>query len=184
MSSREGKIRTANGSLWYGVRGGGGNRMPVLVLHGGPGFSSMDNGLEPLWKDRPVFFYDQLGCGKSDRAPDKNFYSVENYVAELAEVRAALKLDDVFLMGFSWGCALACSYLLDRKPFGVKGVMLCAPYLSSPAWDADQRRNIALLPKDIRGAIEKGEKTGDFGEAYESAMMAYYDRLRPPDNTP
>ena len=63
------------------------------------GFSSMDNGLEPLWKDRPVFFYDQLGCGKSDRAPDKNFYSVENYVAELAEVRAALKLDDVFLMG-------------------------------------------------------------------------------------
>ena len=184
MSSREGKIRTANGSLWYGVRGGGGNRMPVLVLHGGPGFSSMDNGLEPLWKDRPVFFYDQLGCGKSDRAADKNFYSVENYVAELAEVRAALKLDDVYLMGFSWGCALACSYLLDRKPFGVKGVMLCAPYLSSPAWDADQRRNIALLPKDIRGAIEKGEKTGDFGEAYESAMMAYYDRLRPPDNTP
>lgn len=50
----------------------------------------MDDGLEPLWKDRPVFFYDQSGCGKSDRAADKNFYSVENYVAELAEIRAVI----------------------------------------------------------------------------------------------
>lgn len=176
MKSSEGKIRTANGSLWYRVHGKEGKKTPILVLHGGPGFLSMDDGLEPLWKDRRVFFYDQLGCGKSDRAADKNFYSVENYVAELAEVRAALKLDDVYLMGFSWGCALACAYLLDARPSGVKGVMLCAPYLSSPAWDADQRRNIARLPKGIREAIEEGEKTGNFGEAYESAMMAYYDR--------
>lgn len=183
MKSSEGKIRTANGRLWYSVHGKGEKKTPILVLHGGPGFLSMDDGLETLWKDRPVFFYDQLGCGKSDRAADKNFYSVENYVTELAQVRASLRLDEVYLMGFSWGCALACAYLLDRKPTGVKGVMLCAPYLSSPAWDADQRRNIARLPQDIRSAIEEGEKTGDFGEAYESAMMAYYDRhvclLRP-----
>jgi proline iminopeptidase len=173
---REGKLETANGRIWYCVHGGDRRKTPILVLHGGPGFVSMSEGLEPLWEDRPVYFYDQLGCGNSDRAADKDFYSVDNYVAELAAVRAALKLDDLHLMGFSWGCALACAYLLARRPGGVKGVLLCAPYLSSPAWDADQRRNIARMPPEARTAIETGERTGDFGEAYEAAMMDYYRR--------
>lgn len=176
MSMQEGMIETANGKIWYAVFGEGGKKTPILVLHGGPGFLSMSDGLESLWEERPVYFYDQLGCGKSDRAASKDFYSVGNYVAELADVRSALKLDDVYLMGFSWGCALACAYLLETKPAGVTGVVLCAPYLSSPAWDADQRRNIVLMPADIRFAIETGEKTGNYGDAYQAAMMAYYDK--------
>jgi proline iminopeptidase len=172
----EGMIETVNGKIQYSVYGESLKKTPILVLHGGPGFLSMSDGLESLWEDRPVYFYDQLGCGGSDRAAGKDFYSVENYVAELAEVRAALKLDDVYLMGFSWGCALACAYVLEKKPTGVKGIILCAPYLSSPAWDADQRRNIALMPAGIRAAIETGEATGNYGEAYQAAMMAYYDQ--------
>ncbi len=173
---REGTVETVNGKIWYSVYGERRQKTPILVLHGGPGFISMSDGLEPLWKDRPVYFYDQLGCGNSDRATDKGFYSMENYVAELAWVRAALKLDEVYLMGFSWGCALACTYMLDNPPGGVKGILLCAPYLSSPAWNADQRRNIALMPPEIRVAIETGEATGDFGDAYQAAMMAYYEK--------
>ena len=144
---REGYVETVNGRIWYAAYGEQHRKTPVLVLHGGPGFLSMSDGLEELWAERPVYFYDQLGCGNSDRAANTDFYSVENYVAELAVVRAALKLDEVILMGFSWGCALACAYLTDRGPAGVKSVVLCAPYLSSPAWDADQRRNIALMPR-------------------------------------
>ena len=173
---REGILETANGKIWYSVYGESQQKTPILVLHGGPGFMSMSDGLEPLWEDRPVYFYDQLGCGNSDRAVNKDFYSVENYVAELAWVRAGLKLDQVYLMGFSWGCALACAYMLDNQPSGVKGILLCAPYLSSPAWDADQRRNIALMPPEIREAIETGEATGDFGDTYQAAMMAYYEK--------
>ena len=173
---REGYVETVNGRIWYAAYGEEHRKTPVLVLHGGPGFLSMSDGLEELWAERPVYFYDQLGCGNSDRAANTDFYSVENYVAELAVVRAALKLDEVILMGFSWGCALACAYLTDRGPAGVKSVVLCAPYLSSPAWDADQRRNIALMPPDIRAAIEAGEAAGDFGEAYQAAMTAYYEK--------
>ncbi|MFH1147243.1 MAG: proline iminopeptidase-family hydrolase [Pseudomonadota bacterium] len=173
---REGTLETANGNIWYSVYGESQQKTPILMVHGGPGFISMSDGLNPLWEDRPAYFYDQLGCGNSDLAADKGFYSVENYVAELAWVRAALKLDEVYLMGFSWGCALACAYMLDRKPEGVKGILLCAPYLSSQAWDADQRRNIALMPPEIRVAIETGEATGDFGDAYQAAMMVYYEK--------
>ncbi len=84
---REGMIETANGDIWYSVHGENQQKTPILVLHGGPGFLSMNDGMETLWEDRPVCFYDQLGCGNSDRAADKDFYSVENYAAELAWVR-------------------------------------------------------------------------------------------------
>ncbi|MBN1663593.1 MAG: proline iminopeptidase-family hydrolase [Deltaproteobacteria bacterium] len=173
---REGFLETANGSIWYAVYGENIEKTPVIVLHGGPGFLSMSDGLEFLWEDRPVFFYDQLGCGRSSRAADREFYSVENYVEELDHVQAGLQLNEFYLMGFSWGCALACAYVLDRKPACVKGILLCAPLLSTPAWDADQRRNIALMPPEIRAAIETGEATGNFGDAYQSAMLAYYEK--------
>jgi len=172
----EGKIATAGGNIWYSAYGEGKQKTPLLVLHGGPGFLSMTNGLAPLWADRPVYFYDQLGCGNSDRAAAGDYYSVARYVSELAEVRAALGLTEMYLMGFSWGCALACAYLLDVGREGVKGLMLCAPYLSTPAWDSDQRRNIARMPPEIRRAIEAGEAAGDYGDAYQAAMMSYYER--------
>ena len=173
---REGFIATPNGKIWYSVYGEEQAKTPLLAIHGGPGFLSMTDGMEELWRDRPVYFYDQLGCGRSDRAADANFYSVENYVEELKTVRAALGLTEVVLMGFSWGCALTCAYLLAERPAGVRGVALCAPYLSTPAWDADQRKNIALMPPTIRMAIENGEATGDYGEDYQAAMLAYYER--------
>ena len=173
---REGFVETANGKIWFSVYGEELRKTPLLVLHGGPGFLSMSEGMEELWADRPVYCYDQLGCGNSDRAADADCYSVEHYVAELAAVRQALKLDEVVLMGFSWGCALACAYLLAERRTGIKGVILCAPYLSSPVWDADQRQNIARMPSEVRAAIEQGEAAGDYGEAYQAATMAYYER--------
>ena len=173
---REGFVTTPNGKIWYSVYGEEQTKNPLLAVHGGPGFLSMTEGMEDLWRDRPVYFYDQLGCGRSDRAADAGFYSVANYVEELKTVRAALGLTEVVLMGFSWGCALTCAYLLAERPAGVRGVALCAPYLSTPAWDADQRQNIALLPPAIRAAIERGEAAGEYGDEYQAAMMAYYER--------
>ena len=173
---REGFVTTPNGKIWYSAYGEEQTKTPLLAVHGGPGFLSMTEGMEDLWRDRPVYFYDQLGCGRSDRAADAGFYSVANYVEELKTVRAALGLTEVVLMGFSWGCALTCAYLLAERPAGVRGVALCAPYLSTPAWDADQRQNIALLPPAIRAAIERGEAAGEYGDEYQAAMMAYYER--------
>ena len=173
---REGFVTTPNGKIWYSGYGEERTKTPLLAVHGGPGFLSMTEGMEELWRDRPVYFYDQLGCGRSDRAVAADVYSLANYVEELKTVRAALGLTEVVLMGFSWGCALTCAYLLAERPAGVRGVALCAPYLSTPAWDADQRQNIALLLPKIRAAIERGEAAGDYGEEYQAAMMDYYER--------
>jgi proline iminopeptidase len=171
---RDGFISIKGNNIWYSVYGEDKKAVPLLIVHGGPGFLSMPQVVNEFASDRPVYFYDQLGCGKSAQASDKSFYTGEYYVNELSEVRHKLGLDSVYLMGFSWGTALICSYLLDKNPAGVQGLILCGPLLSTARWYTDQRENIALLPESIRQAIEDGERKADYGEQYQAAMLAYY----------
>ena len=173
---RETRIQTSAGSLWHCVYGGDKPGIPLLVLHGGPGFLSMPETVCELGNERPVHFYDQLGCGQSDKASDPSLYTPEGYVRELADVRQALGLDEVCLMGFSWGAMLAGLYLLNEKPTGVKAALFCGPLLSSPAWERDQRAYISRMPQEVQEAIFKGEESHDFGSDYQEAMMAYYRR--------
>jgi proline iminopeptidase len=49
--------------------------------------------LEALGKHRRVIFYDQLGCGNSDRPDNPAPWTVSRFVEELAQVRVALSLD-------------------------------------------------------------------------------------------
>lgn len=173
----EDRIQTTHGKLWHCVFGADRPGVPLLVVHGGPGFLSMTETVRDLADERPVHFYDQLGCGRSDKAADPAFYSPEHYVHELAEVCEALGLDEVLLMGFSWGAILTALYLLEKQPVGVKAAMFCAPLLGAPSWDADQRENILRMPQNVQQAIQEGDRSGNFGdEAYQNAMLAYYRR--------
>jgi len=172
----EGHIDGPGGRLWYGVRGEDTPGIPLLVVHGGPGFLSMPEVVADLADERPVYFYDQLGCGRSARPADKSLFTIEHYVAELAAVRAALGLREVHLLGQSWGCMLVAEYLLRERPEGVRSLTLSGPLLSSPRWEADQRTYLAALPADQQAIIAEAERTGDYGEAYQEAMLDYYRR--------
>jgi proline iminopeptidase len=74
--SGEGRVRVTGGGVWYKVVGNGPG-VPLLVVHGGPGFPH--DYLEPmqmLGEERPIVFYDQLGCGNSDRPSDLSLWSL------------------------------------------------------------------------------------------------------------
>jgi len=65
--------------------------LPLLVCHGGPGIPS--DYLFPLVGPllRPVIFFDQLGCGRSDRPdPEVQEYSIAASVQDLVEVIEAM----------------------------------------------------------------------------------------------
>ena len=71
----EGTVLFRGYRTWYQMLGdpsAAGRRLPLLVLHGGPGLPH--DYLEDLGvlaeTGRPVVFYDQLGCGKSDHPDD------------------------------------------------------------------------------------------------------------------
>lgn len=173
---RERMIATEYGQLWTGVVGEGRPGTPVLVIHGGPGFMTMTDVVADLAGERPVYFYDQLGSGRSDRAASAEVYTPGHFVAELGNVLRALGLTEVVLLGFSWGAALATTYALEQ-PGAVRGLILSGPLLSTARWDADQRANIRAMPAEVARAIAEGERTQEFGEEYQAAMMRYYERF-------
>ena len=168
---------TPHGNIWTEARGLGTSKTPLLVVHGGPGFLSMPQVVSELSDERPVLFYDQLGCGRSDRPADKSLYTLARYVAELAAIRDALGLLDVHLLAHSWGAMLVAEYLLRHKPAGIRSLTLCGPLLSTPLWERDQRRNLSRMPPRVRQAVAVAEENSRFDSTdYQNAMMDYYRR--------
>ncbi len=176
LAEREGFVEVTGGRVWYRIVGSG-SATPVVVLHGGPGAAS--NYLKPLEKlavDRPVIFYDQLGCGRSDRPADRSLWRIERFVEELSQVREALKLKEIHLYGHSWGTMLAVDYMLT-KPSGVKSLILASPCLSAKRWVEDANVLIAELPPDTQKVIRSHEKAGTTdSKEYQAAVTEYLKR--------
>lgn len=173
----EGFIPVEGGNVWFRITGNGPG-IPLLVLHGGPGsMSSEKDPLRQLGTERPVIQYDQLGCGNSGKPTDTELWTVERYVEELEHVVEALELKEFHLLGHSWGSMLAASYLLDKKPEGVRSVIFSGPALNAQRWEADQRNYLKEFPQEVQEIIERNEQNGTTDtEEYQEAMMAYYKR--------
>lgn len=176
LAPGEGLIAVTGGKVWYRVVGTG-RATPLLLLHGGPGFTSHYlERLRLLSDERPVVFYDQLGAGRSERPADVGLWRAERFVEELAQLREALGLSTVHLLGHSWGTQLAVDYLLT-KPNGVRSVVLSSPALSIPRWIQDADRLRKTLPAEMQETMARHEKAGTTGsEEYQAVTMAYYKR--------
>ena len=83
---REDYIRYQGKKIWYLVYGEELQKTPLLVVHGGPGFLSIPDVIADLSDDRPVYFYDQLGGGNSDKADQLDDYCLDYFVSELDAV--------------------------------------------------------------------------------------------------
>jgi len=177
LTPGEGYIDVDGGKVWYRINGSG-TKTPVLVLHGGPGSSSY--GLDPLKalsKDRPVIFYDQLGCGRSTRITDTTLMTIDHYADELEQVRRALYLEDFYLYGQSWGPALGLEYYL-KYPKEVKAIIFSSPLFSTQRWIKDADTLIATLPDSIQVIIRENEKNKTFDtDSYQSAVKIYYSKF-------
>lgn len=157
---QDGFVEVTGGKVYYEIYNQNAAGTPVIILHGGPGSSTYSlKGLKALGEDRRVIMYDQLGCGKSERPTDTTLWNIDRFVEELGQVRVALKLDEVHILGHSWGTTLAAAYMLT-KPSGVKSVIFSSPCLSAPLWEEDQKRNIAKLPADVQDTIRRCEEEG------------------------
>ncbi|WP_407676695.1 proline iminopeptidase-family hydrolase [Planomicrobium stackebrandtii] len=176
MNVTEGFITVTGGKVWYRISGDDPG-IPLLILHGGPGSKSSDNDpLRQLGTERPIIHYDQLGCGKSDRPTDTELWTVERYVEELEQVITALKLEEVHILGHSWGTMLAASYL-SKKPKGVCSIIFSGPALDAQRWERDQRNYLKQFPQEVQDTIEQSEREGTTDSAeYKQAMMDFYKK--------
>lgn len=175
--AEEGYIDVPGGRVWYEVVGERQAGTPLLCVHGGPGIPH--DYLEPLGdlaSRRPVIFYDQLGCGRSERPDDGSLWTVDRFMDELAAVRTALGLERVHLFGNSWGGWLALQYVLDRRP-AVQSLIVSSSPASAAAWIAACNALRADLPTEVREIIDRHEQGGflDCPE-YQWAIFEFYRR--------
>lgn len=147
--------------MWYKMCGSGPG--PVLVvIHGGPGFPH--DYLEPiaeLTPGAPVLFYDQLGCGRSDRPNTSDVWTLHYFERELTDLLRRLKIQKYILLGHSWGATVALEHALNT-PRGLLSCVMASPLLSSKLWLRDFDIYRAELPKEIRQVLERNEKAGTF----------------------
>jgi proline iminopeptidase len=173
----EGYVDVPGGRVWYRVAGPDRQGVPLLGLHGGPGFTHDTlTTLHGLASDRPVVLYDQLGSGRSDRPGDPDLYRVDRYVEEVGRVRDALGLDRIHLLGHSWGGTLALSYALT-DPAGLESLVLASPLVSTAQWLEDARRHRSKLPEDVQRTLTEHEERDFTGcPEYMAAALAFYRR--------
>jgi proline iminopeptidase len=170
-------LESSNGKIAYYVYNEKLSKIPALFIHGGPGGESNTERVRRLALDRPVYLYDQLGCGRSDPIPDLTKWCLNDYVEELRQVILTLKLKKVILVGASWGAGLAVSYAERYGCNGIAAMILPSPFLSSEKWTEDQRRNIESMPDEFVEAMDECIARKDYGDAYHKLMGDYNARF-------
>lgn len=116
-----GEARTVhvNGfDVYFRELGADSGRVPVVVLHGGPGHSSqsLKQGLDFLAEKYRVIYYDQRGSGNSQIRPDAAYYTVDKLIEELEAIRRdVIGTEKITVIGHSAGGALAQRYALAHR---------------------------------------------------------------------
>lgn len=175
--SREGYTQTARGKIWWKIEGSS-SRTPLLLLHGGPGAGH--NYLEPLARladQRPVIFYDQLGCGRSDKPDAADLWHIDHFVQEIDLLRTDLGLDRVILYGHSWGGWLALEYLARHgNQAKVDALVLAGTSASARQFADGAAQLLAAMPGGLdarRRELEAAGKTDTL--EYQDIVQAFLD---------
>jgi proline iminopeptidase len=172
-----------------------GSGPPVVVLHGGPGahHDYLLPGFDALAGGRRLIYYDQRGGGRSP-VPREVPVGWQEHVSDLEELRRQWGLEQLTLLGYSWGGLLALLYALEHSN-RIHRLALVAP---APAWrearhefeSRFQERNLAPALQRERAELRaSGLRERDPAEyaqrAFELSVAPYFfDPARAHDLTP
>lgn len=177
---QEGRLPFRGFTDWYQIVGERTEpgKFPVLVLHGGPGMAH--DYLEPIGAlaatGRQVIFYDQLGCGLSDHPHDPALWDVPLFVEEVSAVRTALGLENLHILGQSWGGMLGMEYAL-MQPAGLKSLIVANSPASMTQWVSEANRLRKELPEAVQAALTRHEAAGTTDSVeYVDAVNVFYSR--------
>jgi proline iminopeptidase len=173
---RTGGSRTVriDGKYDVWVKQVGTGSVPVLTLHGGPGFNHYY--LECLEDFLPragirFWYYDQLGCGFSDAPDDAALWTLERYLGEVEQVRQALALERFVLYGHSWGGLLGMEYAL-RYPQHLSGLVISNMTASVAEYVKHAEVLLSELPTAARATIQKARAAQAFETPeYQKVLM-------------
>jgi proline iminopeptidase len=187
IAAKPGVVNSSDGVKWVTLSSGhkvwtkrvGSGKTKVLLLHGGPGLSHdyLDCFADFLPRAGiEVHFYDQLGCGLSDKPEDPALWTVSRYVQEVEEVRQALQLDQVILYGHSWGSQLGMEYALQHQQH-LRALILSNSTASAADYNAYNDKIKHELPAPMLKRVLEVERSGQFSDPeYMNIIMTEYFR--------
>jgi proline iminopeptidase len=172
-----------------------GRGAPAVVLHGGPGahHDYLLPGFDALAQGRELIYYDQRGGGRSPVSRETPV-GWREHVADLEELRHQWDVEQLTLVGYSWGGLLAQLYAAEF-PERVARVALVSP---APAWRAMRlefeqhfaERNLAPGLQQQRAELRASDLRVRDPAAYAKRVFElsvapyFYDPARARDLTP
>ena len=143
--------------LWYRVAGAGAPATPqVVFLHGGPGYNSYSfSQIEgPLLEKRLGMIYlDQRGSGRSER-PWTRDYKMSTLVEDIDALRRSLGVNQLALIGHSFGGMLALEYA-SAHPEHVSKLVLVDILYDAPAQCRFRAQSLAQLRPEAYARVAK-----------------------------
>jgi proline iminopeptidase len=162
----------------------------LLLLPGGPGCShEYFEVFEDFLPQRGVelIYYDPLGTGGSDRPDDPSLWTMPHFVEEVERVRAALGLEDFYMLGHSAGGWVAIEYALTH-PGHLRGLVLSNTNASVRSWLEYTDQVVAEeAPPDVNAKLRDCKARGD-GDCYDALSGPYMQKryldIEPPLDPP
>ena len=167
---------------WTMIRGEMATNLPLVLLHGGPGWSEtrffrrFNASLETVFT---VVYWDQRGAGKSyERTIPRSSMTVEQFISDLDELVDAvcerLGRRQVAILGHSWGSLLGVLYAA-RFPEKVAAYVGCAQIGDWPAAEAASYRR-GLLEAQRQGKRKALRKLRAIGAPPYGADAVFTER--------
>ena len=169
----EGYVDAHGVMIYYEMIGRG---APLMILHGGPG-ASHDYFLPyllPLARHNELVFIDERGSGRSQKLSDPAGYTVDNMVEDVEDVREALDLGKITLLGHSAGGVLAQAYALKYQRY-LTHLILCSTFPSTKQMNEVLARIKENMSPELRDKIDAMEKAGLFGHGLPYQQNRYSD---------
>eukprot|EP00467_Chlorarachnion_reptans_P019332 CAMPEP_0114493554 /NCGR_PEP_ID=MMETSP0109-20121206/4170_1 /TAXON_ID=29199 /ORGANISM="Chlorarachnion reptans, Strain CCCM449" /LENGTH=358 /DNA_ID=CAMNT_0001670511 /DNA_START=35 /DNA_END=1111 /DNA_ORIENTATION=- len=176
LSQMTGTVSVRNLSVRYWVytarKGPESGKLPLVVVHGGPAFTH--NYLLPLkqqaCRGREVIFYDQAGCGDSQRVANVTkdapwLLTVKYYVEELETVVSHLGVEKFHLLGNSWGGMLVMLYALSKFNERIVSLIVSGGLSDTQFYIHAQEEYLhTTLPVPTQRFMEEIRKTGRYDD--------------------
>lgn len=152
-----------------------GSGPPLVILHGGPGahHDYISPYFDQLADRYRLYYYDQRGGGRS-RVKRPSQVSWRDHVADLEVLRAEWGMEQLDLIGYSWGGLLALLYSTAHEDH-VRLLILVSP---AGAWGDYQRRFAdELTRRSSSDVIERMREELEASGLADRDRNAYRQRL-------
>ncbi len=171
---RVGRFPTGEGHELYIEEAGNPDGVPVLFLHGGPGFTW--SGHNRRFCD-PAYWrfigFDQRGAWRSTPLGRLEANTTAHLIADMERIRESLGIKRWVLLGGSWGSALALAYALAH-PERCIGLVLWGIYLGLASEnDFNYLTSRKLYPEAWHGLVDPlpVAERGDIMAAYRRRIL-------------